>query len=120
MALDFRLAYTDSIRYIDLFPDTSVNAITDAGDNLYQVVVLPVNIPAVQTETQDIAITADASLANSIVRMYLTSSGDQAQDDYLTISQFKISLNQLTLTRLYDYPAGSIDINLIFFKKVVP
>lgn len=120
MALDFRLAYTDSIRYIDLFPDTAMGAITDVGDNLYQVTVLPVNIPAVQTETQDITIVAGASLVGSAVRMYLVSTGDQAQQDYNTITQFEVSLNQLTLTRLYDYPTGAIDVKLVFFEKVVP
>lgn len=120
MSLDFRLAYTDSIRYIDLFPDTSVSAITNAGDDLYQIAVLPVTIPAVQTETQDITIVADALLANSIVRMYLVNNGEQAQQDYNTITQFNVSINQLTITRLYDYPSGSIDVKLVFFKKVVP
>lgn len=119
MALNFRMAYTDSIRYIDLFPDTTLEAITDKGDNLYQITVLPVTIPAVSNETQNIAIVADSALVNSVVKMYLISTGEQAQEDYNTITQFSVNVNQLTITRLYEYPTDSIDVNLVFYKKVV-
>lgn len=119
MALNFRMAYTDSIRYIDLFPDTTFEAITDKGDNLYQITVLPVTIPAVSATTQNITIIADSDLADSMVNMYLVSTSEQAQEDYNTITQFSVNVNQLTITRLYEYPAGSIDVNLVFYKKVV-
>lgn len=120
MALNFRLAHTDSIRYIDLFPNTELGAITDAGSNLYQVTVVPVTIPAYSGITQNIAITADSSLVDSVVRMYLTTQTQEAQLDYATINQFEVTDNQLAITRLYEYPSDAINVNLVFFKKVVP
>lgn len=118
MALNFRLAYTDSIRYIDLFPDTSIDAITDKSDNIYQITVVPVTIPATSSNVQDITITADSNLANSPVRMYLVSSGEEAMIDYNTITQFEVTVNQLTITRLYEFPNDSIQVNLVFFERV--
>lgn len=116
MPTNFRLAYNAGTDYVDLFPKTSIQAITDASQ-VYQITTLQVTIPAVSTMTQTITITTDSAMASSPVRMVLDSTGDQAESDYSTITQFQVNTNELVITRLYSMPTGSIDVTLIFFEQ---
>lgn len=119
MSTNFRLAYnSDGLNYIDLFPKTSTNAIFGA-DNIYEITQLQVDIPAptTQTLTQTIDITTTPQMLNSSFRVYLISTGDQAVDDYGTISQLQIQENSLIVTRLYSMPTDTITIEIVFLEQ---
>lgn len=115
MAVDFRLAYNNGASYTDLFPKTSLEALTDAG-NILAFSTITVTIPpaAKNTLTQIITISTTPAQVNAPVLMFLNSSGKQASKDYNTITQFEVMENKLSITRLYTYPEESIDVTLVF------
>lgn len=117
MATNFRLAYTNGIEYIDLFPKTSVTAIADA-QNTYDIVQVDVNIPAPtsSTLTQTVALSTTPAMVEAPFRVYLSSTGTQAESDYATINQVEVQDNQLVITRLGDMPVGAIDVTLVFYE----
>lgn len=117
MATNFRLAYTNGIEYIDLFPKTSVTAIVDA-QNIYDIVQVDVNIPAPtsSTLTQTVALSTTPAMVAAPFRVYLSSTGTQAESDYATINQVEVQDSQLVITRLGDMPVGAIDVTLVFFE----
>lgn len=117
MATNFRLAYTNGIEYIDLFPKTSVTAIVDA-QNIYDIVQVEVNIPAPTSPalTQTVALSTTPAMVAAPFRVYLSSTGTQAESDYATINQVEVKDNQLVITRLGDMPVGAIDVTLVFFE----
>lgn len=117
MATNFRLAYTNGIEYIDLFPKTSVTAIVDA-QNIYDIVQVDVNIPAPtsSTLTQTVALSTTPAMVAAPFRVYLSSTGTQAESDYATINQVEVQDSQLVITRLGDMPVGAIDVMLVFFE----
>lgn len=119
MPTNFRLAYnSDGLNYVDLFPKTSMDAIIGA-DNAYEITELQVTIPAPSTSTlnQTITISTTPEMVNSPFRMYLVSTGNQAQNDYNTITQAQVQTNQLIITRVYDMPTDSIIVMLVFFEQ---
>lgn len=117
MATNFRLAYTNGIEYIDLFPKTSVTAIVDA-QNIYDIVQVDVNIPAPTSPalTQTVALSTTPAMVAAPFRVYLSSTGTQAESDYATINQVEVQDNQLVITRLGDMPVGAIEVTLVFFE----
>lgn len=117
MATNFRLAYTNGIEYIDLFPKTSVTAIVDV-QNIYDIVQVDVNIPAPtsSTLTQTVALSTTPAMVAAPFRVYLSSTGTQAESDYATINQVVVQDNQLVITRLGDMPVGAIDVTLVFYE----
>lgn len=117
MATNFRLAYTNGIEYIDLFPKTSVTAIVDV-QNIYDIVQVDVNIPAPTspTLTQTVALSTTPAMVAAPFRVYLSSTGTQAESDYATINQIEVRDNQLVITRLGDMPVGAIDVTLVFYE----
>lgn len=117
MATNFRLAYTNGIEYIDLFPKTSVTAIVDA-QNIYDIVQVDVNIhaPTSPTLTQTVALSTTPAMVAAPFRVYLSSKGTQAESDYATINQVEVQDSQLVITRLGDMPVGAIDVTLVFFE----
>ena len=117
MATNFRLAYTNGIEYIDLFPKTSVMAIADA-QSIYDIVQVDVNIPAPTSPalTQTVALSTTPAMVAAPFRVYLSSAGTQAESDYATINQIEVRDNQLVITRLGDMPVEAIDVKLVFFE----
>lgn len=117
MATNFRLAYTNGIEYIDLFPKTSITAIVDA-QNIYDIVQVDVNIPAPTSPalTQTVALPTTPAMVAAPFRVYLSSTGTQAESDYATINQVEVQDSQLVITRLGDMPVGAIDVTLVFFE----
>ena len=124
MAVDFRLAYNSGIEIVDLFPQSSIEAVQGIDfDSGYEAILsystLNVTIPAPTTQevTQTIPVTFDAN-QNNFFYTVLVSTGAQAQSDYNTITQISTdtSNNQLVITRLYDMPQDSIEIMLIFMQ----
>lgn len=117
MATNFRLAYTNGIEYIDLFPKTSVTAIVDV-QNIYDIVQVDVNIPAPtsSTLTQTVALSTTPAMVAAPFRVYLSSTGTQAESDYATINQIEVQDSQLVITRLGDMPVGAIDVTFVFFE----
>ena len=116
MPTNFRLAYNSGAGYVDLFPRTLVEAIENET-GAYEITALQVTIPAVNTMTQTITISTTPKMVNSSVRMILNSTGEQAVNDYSTITQFQVDTNQLIITRLYSMPTNSIEVTLLFFEK---
>lgn len=116
MALNFRLQSNAGIDNDILFPRTSLTNIVGT-DKAYEVVSLDVDIPATQEDVQTIAITTDAKMADANVRMYLKSTGEAAQSDYGTITQYEVKPNQLIIDRLYSKPKGNIVVTLVFFER---
>lgn len=115
MAVNFRLSYNEGLSFVDLFPQSNIQAILDAT-NLLQYSTMTVTIPAPTTSdiTQTVAITTTSAQVNAPVEMYLLSTGAQAQSDYNTITQFSVTNNQLNLTRLYSQPVNDIEVQLVF------
>ena len=115
MAVNFRLAYNSGLEIVDLFPASSMSAV-DGNDNVMQYSTINVTIPAPTSQdvTQTISITTTTQQVAAPVYMVLTSTGAQAEADYATISQYQVTENQLTITRLYKWPQDSIDVTLIF------
>ena len=119
MPTNFRLAYnSDGLNYVDLFPKTSMDAIIGA-DNTYEVTELQVTIPVPDTSilNQTITISTTPKMVSSLFRMYLVSTGNQAQNDYNTTTQAQVETNQVIITRAYDMPINSIIVMLVFFEK---
>lgn len=119
MPTNFRLAYnSDGLNYIDLFPRTSMDAIVGA-DNTYEITQLQVDIPAPSTSTltQSVAISTTTQMVSSPFRMYLVSTGEQAESDYSTITQVQVQENELIVTRLYNMPVNTITVELVFFEQ---
>lgn len=119
MPTNFRLAYnSDGLNYVDLFPRTSTNAIVDA-DNIYEITKLQVDIPApsASTLTQSITISTTPQMVAAPFRMYLVSTGEQAESDYSTITQVQVQENELIVTRLYSMPEDTITVELVFFEQ---
>lgn len=119
MSTDFRLEYTNGIEFIDLFPKTGVNCITD-GTNISNNSVLTVTIPKPSgsaPNTQNVTITTTAAQVAAPFEVVLLSTGAQAEQDFGTISQMQVTTNRLTITRLYTMPAGSIQVALVFNLK---
>lgn len=115
--VDFRLSYKNNTEYVDLFPRTSMEGIIGA-EQAFKKVSLDVTIPASQDTTQTIQITTDAKMPDSIVEMYLVTTGEQAEQDYATIDQYEIQTNQMIITRLGNKPTGSIDVVLLFYETM--
>lgn len=115
MAVNFRLEYNSGTNIVDLFPQTSLDAI-NISQNILSYSTIAVSIPAPTSAnlTQTVPITTTDIQINSPVYMILVSSGTQAQSDYATITQYQVLENQLILTRLYNQPTGNIDVVLIF------
>lgn len=119
MPTNFRLAYnSDGLNYVDLFPKTSTDAIIGA-DNIYEITQLQVDIPAPSTSTltQSVAISTTPQMVSSPFRMYLVSTGEQAESDYSTITQAQVQENELIVTRLYNMPVDTITVGLVFFEQ---
>lgn len=115
MAINFRLTYNEGLSFVDLFPQSSVQAITDATNLLqYSTINVTIPVPTTADISQTVAITTTDAQVNAPVEMYLTSTGSQAQSDYNTITQFSVTSNQLNITRLYTQPSGSINVRLVF------
>lgn len=119
MPTNFRLAYnSDGLNYTDLFPKTSTNAIVGAN-NIYEITQLQVDIPAPTSKTlvQTISIVTTQQMLNSSFRVYLLTTGDQAINDYGTISQIEIQENSLLVTRLYSMPLNTISVEIVFLEQ---
>ena len=119
MPTNFRLAYnSDGLNYVDLFPKTSTDAIIGAN-NIYEITQLQVDIPAPSTSTltQSVAISTTPQMVSSPFRMYLVSTGEQAESDYSTITQAQVQENELIVTRLYNMPVDTITVGLVFFEQ---
>lgn len=119
MPTNFRLAYnSDGLNYIDLFPRTTTGAIIGA-DNIYEITQLQVDIPAPSTSTltQSVAISTTPQMVSAPFRMYLVSTGEQAESDYSTITQVQVQENELIVTRLYNMPTDTITVGLVFFEQ---
>lgn len=88
-------------------------------ENVLKYSEIEVNIPAVAEgqNIQNIAITTTARQVDAPVYMMLLSTGEQAEKDYGTITQFAVMENQLTITRLYSWPTGEIKVKLLFEEK---
>lgn len=115
MAVNFRLAYNNGTKYVDLFPKTSADAIVGV-DNALEYTTIDVTIPAVASGTtqQTVTITTTPTQVAAPVDMVLTSTGSQALSDYGTITQFEVQTNALVITRLYSWPTDSIQVTLYF------
>ena len=120
MAVNFRLAYNQGIDYVDLFPRSSMETIVDA-DNILSYTTINVNIPVPENNpvTQTISISPTQEQINAPVVMQLITTGDQAESDYGTISQFEVQEGALVITRLYSWPQQAIDVELVFQQKGV-
>ena len=118
MAIDFKLEYTNGIEYIDIFPRTKLEGIIDRGNNLYDIQLMQVTIPAntAQGYSQTISIDTSGGLENCGVQMYLLNESEQTLKDYSTIDQFQVLANQLVINRLYSYPTHDVTVELVFFK----
>ncbi len=118
MAIDFRLSVNAGGEYTDLFPRTGMAGIKGT-ENVLKYSEIEVNIPAVTEgqNIQNIAITTTARQVDAPVYMMLLSTGEQAEKDYGTITQFAVMENQLTITRLYSWPTGEIKVKLLFEEK---
>ena len=120
MAINFRLAYNQGIDYVDLFPRSSMEAVIDS-DNILQYTTINVNIPVPTgtPTTQTITIATTQAQVDSPVAMQLITTGEQAEQDYSTITQFEVQNNALVITRLYNWPQQAIDVELVFQQKGV-
>ena len=120
MAINFRLAYNQGIEYVDLFPRTNMEAILNA-DSAMRYNIIDVTIPAISGNPVTQAITIDTTniQIDAPASMFLTSVGEQEENDYATIDQFEVTDSTLTITRLYNWPVGDIDVKLIFKEKGV-
>lgn len=114
MAVNFRLAYTNGIQYTDLFPKTTVDAIT--ATNVFYTTQLVV--PPTTEMAQTIPLETTNEMLESMFRVYLVSTGTQAEQDYSTITQVQLIGGGLTIIRLYDKPQDSITIQLVFYGNV--
>ena len=116
--MNVRMAYkSDDTTFTDLFPRSTMSAISDAGNNVLSYSTMNVTIPvpsSSETNTQIININPTGHQSTSIFYVELTSTGDQALSDYSTITQMEIQGNQLIITRLYAVPTQSINVQLIF------
>lgn len=120
MAIDFRLSVNAGGDYTDLFPRTGMKGIKGT-ENVMRYSEIEVSIPAVTEgqNIQNIAIATSASQVDAPVFMMLMSTGAQAEKDYGTITQFAVTQNQLTITRLYSWPTSEIKVKLLFEERGV-
>lgn len=116
MAIDMRPSYKSGVGYVDMFLHTLVPAIDDLHTE-FKKVSMNVTIPASANVTQTIAITTDERMPDSSFDVFLTSTGDDAEYNFSTITQVEVKTNQLIVTRLYSKPTGSIDVTLVFYEK---
>lgn len=116
MATNFRLAYTNGIEYIDLFPKTSATAIADA-QNIYNIkeVDVTIPVPTSPTLTQMIALSTTPAMVVAPFRVVFHPWNEEDQS-YATINQIEVRDNQLVVTRLGDMPTVDIPVTLIFFE----
>ena len=115
MAVNFRLAYNSGLEIVDLFPASSMAAIENNSAVMqYSTINVTIPAPTSQDITQTISITTTDKQVAAPVYMVLTSTGNQAENDYSTIDQYQVTTNQLIITRLYRWPQNSIDVTLIF------
>lgn len=119
MAVNFRLSYNEGLEFVDLFPKSNVEGIIDAT-NLFRYTTINVTIPVPSTSeiTQNVTITTTDAQVNAPVEMYLVSTGSQAQTDYNTITQFLVTTNQLSITRLYEQPTEAVEVQLVFKEAI--
>ena len=116
MAINVQMSYNNGTEMVDLFPHSSIEALEEFP-NLqsllaYSFITVTIPAPSTQETTQTIQL-SNWPTNGGTSYMLLASSGEQAQYDYNTINQYTISDNQLTITRLYGWPSGSIDVILI-------
>lgn len=115
MAVNFRLAYNSGLNIVDLFPSSNMKAVDNTDDIMqYSFINVTIPPPSNQANTQSISISTTSKQVSAPVYMFLNSSGEQAMLDYLTISQFQVTNNQLILTRLYSWPEENINVTLLF------
>lgn len=122
MSLNFRLAYAydNGNQFSDLFPSTSMDAIQDNNNVLsYSSVTVTIPSSTAQTLTQTISTNFTNKQAASPFYVILNSNTEQSKNDFNTITQIEVSINQLTITRLYDYPQNDIEITLLFEEEGV-
>lgn len=122
MAVNFRLAYNDSTKIVDLFPRIGIAAVENNSDLLHYSVIdnITIPVPSIGEElTQTITITTTTKQISAPVAMFLVSTGTQAEADYATISQYSVEQNQLIITRLYNLPTNTITVQLVFLEAGV-
>lgn len=109
--IEFRFSAKQNNTYLDLFPRTSVNAITN-DEHIRGMQVLEVDIP-VSTETvQTIAVQTNNRIIDAPFEVHYVS-GDK--NSYNTISQIEVSENTLTIYRLHNKPEANVKIALVFY-----
>ena len=116
MALNFRLSAKQGSGYTDLFSRTSIEGIVDV-DTEFIKVPLTVTIPAADKGTQNITITTDEKMPNSMFEVYLNTTGEDAIKAYSTLTQVSVTTNQLTVIRLYQDQTTDIEVTLMFYEK---
>lgn len=109
--IEFRLSAKQNNAYLDLFPRTSVNAITN-GEHIRGMQVLEVNIPVTTETIQTIAIQTNNRIVDAPFEVHYIS-GDK--NSYNIISQIEISENTLTIYWLHNKPEASVKIALVFY-----
>lgn len=116
MVTNFRLAYTNGIEYIDLFPKTSATAIADA-QNIYNIkeVDVKIPVPTSPTLTQTIALSTTPAMVVAPFRVVSYPWSEEEDQSYATINQIEVRDNQLVVTRLGDMPTVEIPVTLVFF-----
>lgn len=117
MSVDFALNYRDGIDYTDLFFATKMGAITD-GQDLYEMTKIDVNIPVTTSQSMSINVPAiTEAMANSSFRVYLKSTGKDAEKAYSTITTMQTEKGRLNIIRAYSFPKIAIDVTLVFLEK---
>lgn len=97
---------TDSINIVLIFTFNSSNALKYSELN--------VTIPQFVGTLQTVPINITNSQNFSPFSIKLNSIGNQAKQDYATITQAKIENNNLIITRLFEMPKGPIEVVLRF------
>lgn len=120
MAVNFRLAYNQGINYVDLFPRSNMEAIIDSGNILkYTTINISIPAPTGNPTIQNVSISTTMQQVNAPFVMQLISTGEQAENDYSTIDQVEVQENSLIITRLYNWPVGDIEVELVFQQEGV-
>ena len=118
MAVNMRLESKNSKAYNDwltLYPLTTVrNIVADVGDEVYGYNRLRLTIPASADVTQNIAIATTDAMLNSVYELRLLSDTTAGRKDFKTITGYRVTKNNLQITRLYDAPTGEIEAELNF------
>ena len=118
MAVNFRWAVREGAEYTDLFPQIEASNILDL-DNALHFQTMNVSIPTTTSITQNITITTTPELVAAPVRMFPTANTAAYMDAYNTISQFNVTTNRLTITRLSTMPTTAIIVTLVFYLKEI-